>query len=320
MVVTNRLIKHYRFSNIFAFINRNVRSRRKKIKQIKNLYESIGLEDSGCSLCGSKEFKLISNSDRYGFNLSKQFCNSCGLIQTYPRLSKEFHDIFYASLYRPLYLKRHKVDYEDLMIEQTNKGKKYLEFFCKNIGEENLKSINYIEIGCSSGGTLNYLSESFKSSVGCDLDQEAIKFANKKFDNKFELGLYPEGIPKGKKLFLISHALEHVYSPLETLSDIRSKMDEGDFLFVAVPGIRMVKKGDYKNDLRRYFHIAHVTDFEKSTLENVASLAGFQSIEIDEEINALFRASKKSKSFLKVDPSNTILSIEATYKGKFPHL
>ena len=92
-------------------------------------------------------------------------------------------------------------------------------------------------------------------------------------------------------------------------------------LFIVVPGINGVAEGDYKNDLRRYFHIAHVTDFTATSLTNVANYAGFKSINIDNEINGLFIAGetthlKKNNK----DSINNILSIEKTYKGIFPHL
>ncbi len=98
-------------------------------------------------------------------------------------------------------------------------------------------------------------------------------------------------------------------------------MNSGDFLFIAVPGINRVTEGDYKNDLRRYFHIAHVTDFSATTLNNVANYAGFKSINIDEEINGLFIANKITKwKKNNQDSIDNINSIEKTYKGIFPHL
>ena len=98
-------------------------------------------------------------------------------------------------------------------------------------------------------------------------------------------------------------------------------MNTGDYLFIAVPGINGVSKGDYKNDLRRYFHIAHVSDFTSSTLTNVANYAGFKVTNIDQEINGLFVADEVSNwRKNKQDSIDNILSIEKTYKGIFPHL
>ena len=156
---------------------------------------------------------------------------------------------------------------------------------------------------------------------GCDLDVEAIKFAKNKFKLDVEVGMYPSSLPDGPKLFILSHILEHVFNPLETLKEIRLLMNTGDYLFIAVPGINGVAKGDYKNDLRRYFHIAHVTDFTSSTLANVANYAGFKVTNIDQEINGLFVADEVSNwRKNKQDSIDNILSIEKTYKGIFPHL
>jgi len=319
--MSNRILKHFRFGSTFARINRTLRSRRKAISKIMILYKKYGLVSDGCSLCESNNFTLVSEGDRYGFDLKKQFCNECGLIQTYPAVSREFHEEFYSHHYRPLYLKSEAVDYDDVIKEQSDKAKKYLDYFINNGLSEKLVDLSIIEIGCSSGGTINGIKKAVKSVQGCDLDVEAIKYAKNKFELNVEVGMYPSSLPDGPKLFILSHMLEHVFNPLKTLKEIRLLMNTDDYLFIAVPGINGVAEGDYKNDLRRYFHIAHVTDFTRSTLTNVANYAGFKVNNIDQEINGLFVADEISywrKN--KQDSINNIRSIEKTYKGIFPHL
>ena len=317
----DRILKHFRFGSTFARVNRTLRSRRKAINKIMSLYKEFGLVRNGCSLCESNNFTLVSEGDRYGFDLKKQFCNECGLIQTYPAVSREFHEEFYSDHYRPLYLKSEIVDYKDVIKEQSDKAEKYLEYFINNGLSEKLVDLSIIEIGCSSGGTINGIKKAVKSVQGCDLDVKAIKFAKENFKIDVEVSKYPSFLPNGPKLFILSHMLEHVFNPLETLKEIRLIMNAGDYLFVAVPGFDGVAEGDYKNDLRRYFHIAHVTDFTATSLTNVANYAGFKTINIDNEINGLFIADEiiDWKKNIK-DSINNILSIEKTYKGIFPHL
>ncbi len=318
---TSRILKHYRFGKLFAWINRHLRSRRKAIDKIRKLYIKLGLEKNGCSLCKSHDFTLICEGDRYGFDLKKQFCNNCGLVQTHPAPSPLFHEEFYTHHYRQLYLKSTKVDYNSVIKEQNEKGNNYLQYFNNNGLSKKLAELSIVEIGCSSGGTINTLKPFVKSVQGCDLDINAVKFAQENFKSNVEVGMYPSKLPSGNKLFIMSHVLEHVYSPLETLKEIRLLMNDGDYLFIAVPGINMVKKGDYKNDLRRYFHIAHVTDFTSTALSNVANCAGYAIISVDEEINGLFIADKITNwKKEKTDSINNILNIEKTYKGLPPHL
>lgn len=88
--MTVRLFSSYRFGRIFGWLRRNSSSRRKKIKAVRNMYMQMGLVENGCKLCGLQDFTLLAESDRYGFDLKKQFCNSCGLVQTYPTVSNEF--------------------------------------------------------------------------------------------------------------------------------------------------------------------------------------------------------------------------------------
>jgi len=319
--MSSRILEHYRYGRAFAWVNRTLRSRRKKISQIMALYKKFGLVSGGCSLCKSKNFTLVSEGDRYGFDLKKQICNECGLIQTYPSVSREFHEEFYSYHYRPLYLKCETVDYKDVIKEQNDKARKYLDYFLNNGLSEKLADLSIIEIGCSSGGTIDALKTAAKSVQGCDLDVKAIKFAKDNFKLDVEVGMYPSTLPKGPRLFILSHVLEHVFNPLEALKEIRLLMNTGDYLFIAVPGINGVAKGDYKNDLRRYFHVAHVSDFTTSTLVNVANYAGFKLANIDQEINGLFVADEVSNwRKNKQDSINNIRSIEETYKGIFPHL
>ena len=316
-----RVLKHYRFGKAFAWVNRNIRSRRKAIRAISKLYRSYGLKENGCSLCKSEDFTLLAEGDRYGFDLKKQFCNQCGLVQTYPAPSIKFHEEFYSYHYRPLYLKSNKVDYQSVIKEQQNKAIKYLDYFNNNGLSDKLSDLSIIEIGCSSGGTIEALRATAKSVQGCDLDIEAVKIAQENFKLDVEVGMYPSSLPNGSKLFILSHVLEHVFNPLQTLKEIRLFMNTGDYLFIAVPGINRVADGDYKNDLRRYFHIAHVTDFSSTTLSNVANVAGFKALQIDEEINGLF-ISEEASNWKKnnQDSINNIRLIEKTYQGRFPHL
>ncbi len=316
-----RVLKHYRFGRAFAWINRHLRSRRVSIEKIRTLYKKIGLVSNGCSLCKGSDFSLLAEGDRYGFDLSKQMCNQCGLVQTYPSLPPEFHQKFYSYHYRPLYLKSKTVDYHSLIAEQTNKGEKYLQYFKDNGINNELKDLSIIEIGCSSAGTINLLKSYVKSVQGCDLDIEAISFAKENYQLNVEIGMYPTNVPEGKKLFIISHVLEHVFNPLETLIKVRKLLKPGDYLFISVPGLNSVATGDYKNDLRRYFHIAHVTDFTRNTLKNTAHCAGFKTLNVNEEINGLFVAEhiKKWEKYPQ-DSINNILKIEKSYKGIPPHL
>jgi 2-polyprenyl-3-methyl-5-hydroxy-6-metoxy-1,4-benzoquinol methylase len=184
-----------------------------------------------------------------------------------------------------------------------------------------LKNISVLEIGCSSGGTISTLKPFVKSVHGCDLDVHAITFAKERLDVDVEVNMQPSILPEGRKLFIMSDVLEHAYNPLETIKKIRALMSDGGYFFVAVPGLNEVAEGDCKNDLRRYFHMAHATDFTAYTLKAMSQEASFDDVFINEDVHALFVAAKKTVwKRNENDSIDNIRRIEKTYSGVFPHL
>lgn len=313
--MTKRLLKSFRFSPLFAWIRRNTSSRRVQIKAVREMYQKAGLVEAGCKLCSGRNFKLVSECDRYGFDLKKQFCTDCGLLQTYPTLSDTFLDEFYSSLYRPLYTKATgAVDYPSLVLEQREKGRRLKTYLEEHI-ERPLSQFHIVEIGCSSGGILLESASSFLSVQGCDLDINGTEYARSVLGLNVETRSMPSTLPNGPTVFLMSHVLEHLNHPLEQLQKVRNLMKNDDLFVVLVPGLNAVKMGDYKHDLRRYFHIAHLTDFTAGTLRLIAEQAGLSCLHIDERVNAIFRMGDVPSTLPAKDARDTlgnILEIERT--------
>lgn len=289
-----RALRHFRFGKVFGWIRRNTSRRRSSIKKVRQLYQNLGLEKRACVLCNSNDLHLLSECDRYGFDLQKKYCNNCGLIQTSPSLSKEFHNQFYTSLYRPLYMNNKVVDYTKFNDEQTEKADRIREYLEKKTIEGSISNFNIIEIGCSSGSILNQLKPHAKSVQGCDLDVAAIEYAKSNYDFKVEISELPTSIPKSPNIFILSHVLEHLYDPKEALITIKKLLSDGDYLYVEVPGLNMLYEGIYKHDLRRYFHIAHVTDYSAGTMKAMAAVSGYDVIHCDENVSALLCPSKET--------------------------
>lgn len=277
----------------------------------------MGLKENGCKLCSEKDFTLLAESDRYGFDLKKQICNVCGLVQTYPSLSDEFLNKFYSDIYRPLYTKATgTVDYPSLVFEQREKGRRLVEYLKEKI-QNPLTTYNLIEIGCSSGGIIAEAAPYFKSVQGCDLDISGTAYARDCLGLSTETSAMPSVFPEGQNIFLLSHVLEHLNNPLHNLKILRDLMKPRDLLVIFVPGINAIKIGDYKHDLRRYFHIAHITDFSAGTLSAMAKSAGLDCMGIDERVSAIFRVGTSSTDLPQKnnrDNLKNILEIEKTYR------
>lgn len=318
-VLSKRALSHFRFGRLYGWFRRNTSSRRKAIHSIKRMYEKYGLEHRSCVLCGEDQFTLLAQTDRYGFDLDKRICESCGLVQTNPSLKPEFLDEFYSHHYRPLYQKNMKVNYDHLMDEQATKGKRFIDYLKNNGLAAKLKDLSVVEIGCSSGGILAEMQSEVKSVQGCDLDVEGISYGQEKFDFDLEVSALPTSLPQSPKLFLMSHVLEHLHDPLRSVMDIRKLMSEDDYLLIEVPGLNAVGEGAYGGDLWAYFHIAHVTDFTAGTMKALAANAGFSVLSCDETVTALLVRSDVEKIGWEQDATDTVdnvLRIEKQYTGK----
>lgn len=298
-----------------------INKRRALIGRVRALYRKMGLEDEGCNLCGGRNFMLICESDRFGFDLKKQYCQDCGLVQTHPSLPDAFHRQFYATMYRKLYSGDEEVDYATLLKGQKKRSEGIIELFSRTVPDIKLPDLSVFEIGCSCGGVLEGLRPRVKAVAGSDLDEEGIAWGREHLGLDLQLAFIPDNIAMAEpRLFVLSHVLEHLYDPLQTLRDIRALMGPNDLLYVAVPGMNMVAKGSYRGDLRRYFHIGHVTDFTRGTMAAMAAQAGLETIAVDEEVVGLFRKSgKESLPWLKSpeDSVENIERIEAARRRKF---
>lgn len=314
-----RALNHYRFSPIFGWFRRITSSRRKAITAVRKMYQKIGLEDRPCTICGSRDFSLLAESDRYGFDLNKQLCETCGLVQTVPSLKPEFLDSFYSQHYRPLYTKRIDVDYDALIEEQTAKGHRFKKYFAEQGLGDGLPNIAIIEIGCSSSGILAALAPSVRSVQGCDLDVEGIAYGRERYGFDLEVSALPSHLPTSPRLFILSHVLEHLGDPLQSLRNIRDLMEEDDYLFIEVPGMNTVGQGNYGYDLWAYFHIAHVSDFTAGTMNVLVAQAGLDVLTCDETVTALLRRSDAGvKPWVKSpkDSVENVLRIEAVFRSK----
>ncbi|QSA96917.1 bifunctional 2-polyprenyl-6-hydroxyphenol methylase/3-demethylubiquinol 3-O-methyltransferase UbiG [Methylococcus sp. EFPC2] len=274
----------------------------------------MGLQDSTCVLCDANDFSLLAETGRFGFDLQKKICNACGLVQTHPSLKPEFHNEFYDKYYRKLYTNSEVVDYSELEVSQRARGRQILGFVEKFF---HISDYSVIEIGCSSGGVLAELKPYAKQVSGCDLDVEGVKYARDHLGLDVEVASLPGVLPKSPRLFILSHVLEHVYSPLTTLRDLWRIMEQDDMLYVEVPSIKMVSKGEYKGDLRRYFNIAHVVDFSQATLLAMAKKAGFKCVASNERVQSILSKSKGSEidDASKIDSVTDILEIEKSYNS-----
>ena len=143
------------------------------------------------------------------------------------------------------------------------------------------------DIGCGAGGTLVPFREAGWHVYGCDLGSEYL-------DRGREVGLnllHGDAHvlePLGKAdVIILSHILEHMPDPLESVVQMRKLLKPSGYLYVEVPGIFAVHL--VYGDFMLFVQNAHLYHFTLTTLRSLLARAGYQLVDGNERIVSLFR-------------------------------
>lgn len=247
-----------------------------------NNNEDIELQQVACVICGSAQFKKVSEKDRYGFYYPTGVCKSCGNVQQFEYYKPKTVQKFYEKYYRRIY--GDATPTQLFNGQYVWQGPKVFEF-CKDIVHP---GASILEIGCGAGGIIKYFAKRGFDVEGIDLDQQYLEFGRSKGLTLFASDLNGFISSKAYQLVILSHVLEHLTEPQKALEKVRSLLSSDCLLYVEVPSLHSVTK-HYDTDLLRYFQNAHVCHFTEATLSNLMSKAGFSPVRKNDFIQALYR-------------------------------
>lgn len=287
----------------------------KKILELKFNNKEYELEKVNKCICGSANFEVLSEKDRFGLNFCACICRECGLITTSPRIKEEYLDQFYGNEYQGLTF-GFKINNNKAYQTDMNLMKHRLNFL-KGYLNSNIKTI--IEIGCGTGHNLiairEFLAENGVecSIYGCDYSIECISTAK----NIFNLDIYQGNsqvlLDRGLKadLIILSHVFEHFTEPTKEIEMIKRLLNKNGIIYIEVPGIKsLLESGMYEYDLIKYLTLAHMYNFSLYTLENVMRLSGFKLIKGDEFVHSIFA----------LDLCNYNINLKNDYKNIYDYL
>lgn len=92
---------------------------------------------------------------------------------------------------------------------------------------------------------------------------------------------------------ILSHVLEHLSNPLNSINAISKLLAEDGYLYVEVPGI--FKIHSTYGDVLLFLQNAHLYHFTLNTLSFLMAQAGFKLIDGNERISALFQKTKNAE-------------------------
>lgn len=240
-------------------------------------------EEINCAICNKRNFERLAYKERHGFNISIVICKECGLVQTNPRMTQKSYDDFYknyfSNLQRPMSL-------DDYFQRQIIRGKEIENYYGVITGNK-LKNKKIMDIGCSAGGIVKYLSDVGNDTSGIDLDKQYIEFGKNNGAN-IKIGKI-EDIKSNQKFDLIiyRHTFEHILHPLDELEKIRNICSNHTLVYIEIPSITNIQ--NYDQSFEKYLTIAHCYHYTLTTLKNMIHKAGFEYISGNNICNMLMK-------------------------------
>ncbi|MCX5782673.1 MAG: class I SAM-dependent methyltransferase [Elusimicrobia bacterium] len=287
-----------RFPNtgLFASLNgMQIPEDKKKyyFKLLQNIFNgTYNLEHLNKCNCGSADLEVLSIHDRFSLPFGTLICRACGLIQLSPRLTEKDLPGFYEEIYWGLVLGENN---DELSTGDSGMAIKIYDFMHKYLSESfKNKILSIIEVGCGSGVKLSEIKKQFARNgiqsnvIGCDYSENALSIARKKNIEVFQGGI-ESLIGKRADLVILSHVVEHFYNIKAEFEKIKGLLNKGAYVYIEVPGVcDLVNKSEYNYSYPIYSVMAHMYNFNLTSLRSVIEPLGFQFIDGSEFVRSLF--------------------------------
>jgi len=297
------------------------------------------MEYINCNLCGANDAKLLFTAKECLFGKRKfniVQCNKCGLIYTNPRPTAEEINQYYPQEYSPF-----QFSYPDLLFPAENtwirKFKNTLKkqilrihygYFSQNkpihffnnvlkfmtlplkygigwIFPPYKKNGKVLDIGCSTGIYMAKLREIGWKTYGVEINQKAAKWGKEKLEldilaGTLELADFPA---EYFDVITMWHSLEHMYSPADTLKEIRRILKKGGIIIIGIPNTETWETKFFGKYWWAWEVPRHLQHFSPKTIKLFLLKNSFKSIKIEylPDINNIILSLQKF--FLNIFPS-----------------
>lgn len=244
-----------------------------KRKQASGVYP---LEAASC-FCGRRDGRLVTPTDRYGFDHRMVVCPSCGILYATPRMTAEAYRQFYVNEYRLIY-----GEHDDVTVERARAqaaGEHLIEFI-QSRTDHVIHSV--FDFGCNEGGYLEPFKAAGCAVFGVDYNPATVERGRARGLDLAVGGLEALEAHGTADLIICNHVLEHCLDLEDTLSRLSRCLNPNGLLYISVPGL-------YKWDRATLFQNAHVWQFTADTLSYVMRCCGFEEVYCNQDIVSLWQ-------------------------------
>lgn len=226
-------------------------------------------------MCGSSKSKIIKDNLRDSNQHKVVKCSSCGQVQIYPRPSIIEDKKYYDKDSQAIDTFK-SIDMNSIKERSTIESRRRLAAFQNKLK----RTDDMLEVGCGYGFFIKYMEMHGYSIQGIEISDIRREYGTTNLGCKiFNVNLINEDLPKSfyekyDVIFLL-HVLEHISEPEEFLKKIRKMLKKDGLLIIEVPNFddHMLNISETYYDF--YFQRAHITYFNKESLEKLLKTSGW---------------------------------------------
>jgi len=226
-----------------------------------------------CPFCKSQNTKQYLKLKDY-FLTQEEFeiyeCTNCHLLFTAPHPTPSEIGKYYKSE-NYLSHNEHKkglVPWIYNKVKKINIRRKFQIAFENNFIVNN--KVRLLDYGCGVGDFLFYAKQHECQIFGCDLSEDARKFASKKLSTEINDPEKLSALPDHRfDIITLWHVFEHVYDLEYLVNEFHRLLADNGRLVIAVPNYKSLDAEIYKDKWAAYDVPRHLNHFHKESLEIV---------------------------------------------------
>lgn len=227
-----------------------------------------------CIICNHTQKYLFTRYYKYNYYL----CNSCKLISTYPFPTKKIIEDHYKKKFQQgnyqllrQYSIQYKRVYENFVVElkQALTDKK-----------NNFRGLKVLDIGCFTGEFLEILKKRGADVYGIELQEEAVKIANKKLGGRvYKLDIMENESPNMEfDIISLLGIIEHVTDPIKLLLQCSKLLKKDGILLIQTPNSGSVFAKVMKKYWPPFAPVEHIHLFSRISLQIALEKQNFKEI------------------------------------------
>lgn len=225
------------------------------------------VEIQSCVICKKKQYLIFKYQS---FEFYK--CSNCQLVSTYPfpsdlQIKKHYQDGFSKRNYK---IKReYAIQYIEVYKQIANILDKELD--------GKLKSKKVLDVGCFTGEFLEILNKRGADVRGIELQEEAVKIANRKLPGKIiQADLNNYKIKKEKfDVITLLGIIEHIKDPLSLLKQCHDLLNKDGIILIQTPNSSSLIAKTFRQFWPPYSPVEHIHLFGRKSMLKAFELSGF---------------------------------------------